>query len=79
MQPSSDSRHDSPIAGQNHDRIEAHPNDAHHDYGPPLGEIDDQDGAMSISIAQKMLSAVTGSVLTSLLGMYILVSNYYFH
>jgi hypothetical protein len=69
--PSQDTRHQTLVAGQNHDRIGQLQHKSHHDYGPPLGEIE-EDGDVSVSIAQKMLSAVTGSVLTSLLGNFIL-------
>jgi hypothetical protein len=47
----------------------------HHEHGVQLGEPDDiDDGDIHISIAQKMLSAVSGSVMTSLLGIILQVS-----
>jgi hypothetical protein len=47
--------------GQRHDRIEHH--------GVAFGEPDDDEGDISISLGQKMLSAISGSLITSLLGM----------
>lgn len=46
--------------GQRHDRIEHH--------GVAFGEPDDDEGDLSISLGQKMLSAISGSLITSLLG-----------
>jgi hypothetical protein len=68
--PAPESRHEAPVDGQNYDRIEPHPNHAHHEFSPTLGSPDEDEGEVSVSSAQKMLSAVTGSILTSLLGMY---------
>jgi len=58
-----------PISDQNHNWIDSHINLDRHDYGPtPGGTVEEED--VSVNMVQKMLSAVSGSVLTSLLGTY---------
>lgn len=54
--------------GQRHDRI---PSEEPNTGGPPLlpGVRGRKVAAADVSLSQRMLSAVTGSVLTSLLGM----------
>jgi solute carrier family 25, member 39/40 len=49
------------VNGQRHDRFDHH--------GVVLGEPDEDDQDISISLGQKMLSAVSGSLITSFLGM----------
>jgi hypothetical protein len=48
------------VQGQRHDRFDAH--------SVSLGEPDESDEDIPISLGQKMLSAVSGSLITSLLG-----------
>jgi hypothetical protein len=48
------------IQGQKHDRFEPH--------GVALGEPDENINDVVISLGQKMMSAVAGSLITSLLG-----------
>lgn len=49
------------LNGQPHDRLDEH--------GVRLGEPENGDNEISISLYQKMLSATVGSLVTSLLGM----------
>jgi hypothetical protein len=53
--------------GQRHERFE--------NVGVSLGEPDDDEQDILISLHQKMLSAVSGSVITSLLGKYLIASH----
>ena len=64
-----DSNDSTSIKGQNHDR---HPT---HGFRP--GVPDEGGGDIYISLGQKMLSAVSGSLITALLGMAIPLSIEY--
>lgn len=59
-------------SGQRHDRIQDNINQQR-SHLPPKDDEDEVGGGDGVSIAQKMLSAVSGSILTSLLGRHLVL------